>query len=129
MYKRNHQEIGMKTFTVFNIVLSDSDIDNVNSLGWDGAIKNDEKIRAYLDSGLGFSKYDPEYFQYYTKVGTVEANDLEDAFFRSNYGDANAIDNFSGMMRSLSVGDIVEVDGEYHMVDTFGFQKLEEFYT
>ena len=50
---------------------------------------------------------------------------LEEIFIQGNNG---ALHNAYPDVRfhSISVSDIIEVDGEKYFVDSFGFQKLEE---
>lgn len=46
---------------------------------------------------------------------------LEDVFRRGNMGELEPI---NGNMRSVSVSDIIEVDGKYYYVEGFGFKEL-----
>ena len=51
--------------------------------------------------------------------GEIEGSDIEDAFFVFN---VNHPEGYTG--RSMSVSDIVEINGTYYFCDAFGFKKL-----
>ena len=51
--------------------------------------------------------------------GEVEGSDIEDVFFLFN---VNHPEGYTG--RSMSVSDIVEINGTYYFCDAFGFKKL-----
>ena len=55
-------------------------------------------------------------------AGVVEADDLEQAFAKSQ----NSVRywNRSKPCRSVSVGDVIEENGNMHMVCNFGFKKI-----
>lgn len=100
----------------------------VNSLGWDQACQRFPGVKAHLDCSLsGSRKWSPDFFSHYAHVLVVEASDLEDVFAVANGVPtecARVVDEF-GSWHSLSVGDIVENNGIYHMVDPFGFREIQ----
>ncbi len=51
--------------------------------------------------------------------GEIEGSNLEDVFFAFN---VNHPEGYTG--RSMSVSDIVEINGTYYFCDAFGFKKL-----
>lgn len=57
-------------------------------------------------------------------AGHVEANSLEMAYAKSQNIDIPW--NHYSPCRSTSIGDIIEINGEYHMVCSFGFKLLVE---
>jgi hypothetical protein len=77
---------------------------------------------------------------YYTHVGNITANDLEDVFNVGNIGPEENIERLGRMsslsvgeialdvpvrMSSLSVGDVVEDEnGVRHVVASFGFEEI-----
>ena len=58
----------------------------------------------------------------YAKVGEVDTTDLERAYFLCQNGLGH--ENPLGKQRSMSVGDIAEINGAYYIVMPAGFQKL-----
>lgn len=62
----------------------------------------------------------------YTKVATVEVPDSDNALetvFSLGNTDKSSF-NITGPMRSVSVSDVIEVNGEKYYVDSFGFEEL-----
>jgi hypothetical protein len=71
----------------------------------------------------------------YVKVATVEASDLEDVFKLSNSISGYWCENEGvvvlnpdamgyGGNRSTSVGDVIEYDDRFFMVESFGFEEI-----
>lgn len=60
--------------------------------------------------------------KYYKTVfsGELAARDLEDVYLILN---TNRPENYNG--HSLSVSDVVEMDGKKYFVDSFGFKEIE----
>ena len=90
-------------------ILQIKDIDNCNYC-----------FRGYSDAKrLGFSLNDYEVV-YEDEVGCVDVYDtLESLFFVFNNDRPT---DFKG--RSMSVSDVVELDGKYYYTDTFGFEEI-----
>lgn len=59
----------------------------------------------------------------YTKVATIEAASLNDAYARSQNIEENW--NPSNPCRSTSVGDIIEFDDKFFIVACVGFEELD----
>ena len=55
----------------------------------------------------------------------TKTNKLSEAFEIGNIGPEEKIVRHSDRIHSLSVGDILEVDGEKFIIGRFGFDKLE----
>lgn len=97
---------------------------------------------AYLNMTLGADRWKPEYMESYMCVLKMfipnhsGVNAAERAFFITNTGQQAEGETFSNYTskgaRSLSVGDIVEVEDDethesvYFICDTFGFRQMEE---
>ena len=96
---------------------------------------------AYLNMTLGADRWKPEYMEAYTSVMKIftpnhsGVDAAERAFFITNTGqhaEDEAFFNYAGKSaRSLSVGDLVEVEDDetaesvYYICDTFGFRQLD----
>lgn len=64
-----------------------------------------------------------------TKVAEVDTDDLDEAYRLTNNIDQSwtlneGVSSVAPELRSTSVGDVLLSNGEYLMVDTFGFKKL-----
>lgn len=100
----------------------------VNELGWDEASKQFPDIKAHLDcTTMGSKKWSPAYKPFYSHVLEVEADGLEDVFALCNGvpKDNARIVREIQKWHSLSVGDIVELDKVYYMVDGVGFNQID----
>ena len=63
---------------------------------------------------------------YYEHVSNITADSLEGVFHVGNMGPEENIERFAPM-HSLSVGDVVlDENGMYHMVASFGFDAVNE---
>ena len=61
----------------------------------------------------------------YEHVADLDVDTLNDAFEVGNIGPEEKITRYSDRIHSLSIGDILEVDGEKFIVGRAGFDKLE----
>lgn len=72
------------------------------------------------------SAFKPEdHMEKYEHVADLQATTLNEAFEVGNIGPEEKIVRHSDRIHSLSVGDILEVDGEKFIVARCGFDKLE----
>lgn len=73
-----------------------------------------------------FNMNDYQEVLYYTYDGDLENEDLLNKIF--NDGNNGKIHNQfpDNRFRSLSVSDVIEVDGIKYYIDSFGFKELEE---
>lgn len=67
----------------------------------------------------------------YKKVAEVDSNDLEKIFELTNsidnyWGENKGVKLITPENRSTSVGDLVELDGELHVVASMEFKKLSD---
>lgn len=103
---------------VYQIQLTNAEVD---------AINRDEsfpKAKAFFDRAFDHT-FNVENFQFYTHVATVATDSMEEAFRAMNLWDNAAQVERHGSCSSMSVGDILEVDGELFRCASFGFVKIE----
>ena len=83
----------------------------------------------------GSKAWKPEYFAHYAHVSNIEVDDLEVAFsvhnalgaglFEQSLHEGREVVHNFNPAHSMSVGDIVEKDGEHFIVDGCGFEKVQ----
>lgn len=103
---------------VYQIRLTDEEVD---------AINRDEmfpKAKAFFDRSFERT-FKAENFKYYEHVATVATDDMDEAFRAMNLWDDSAEVLKNGPCSSMSVGDILEVDGKLFRCASFGFTALE----
>ena len=108
---------------VYQIQLTDAEIDMINSG------ETSPRIKAYFDRSFD-GTFKAENFQYYTHVANVDTNDMENAFEAMNLWEESIYfeDIFKlGRCSSMSVGDILDVDGKLFRCASFGFTQLENY--
>lgn len=111
-------------YEIRQINLTDKQIDEVN------ASKGDypEFYSKYLRTSFGPTAdtiWDA--IDMYETVAYIEADSLEGVFHIGNIGPESSIERIR-QMHSLSVGDIViDEDGKWFFVDTFGFGEIETY--
>jgi hypothetical protein len=122
---RKQREMNMK-YKIFQIQLTDAEVAMINANGHDSVPK--QKLR--LDISMSFGEpigglvKEALAADYYTHVGNITANDLEDVFNVGNIGPEENIQRLD-RMSSLSVGDVVEDEnGVRHVVASFGFEEI-----
>ena len=105
---------------VYQIALTDAEIDAINRG------EETEKSKAYF--GRSFDRtFKAENFQYYTHVADVDVTDMENAFEAMNLWEESIYfeDVFKlGPCSSMSVGDILDVDGKLFRCASFGFDAI-----
>ena len=117
----------MTKYTIFQINLTDEQIDEVNAAG---------DVFRHAQPPEFYSKYLRTSFQpkpvaildafdMYKPVAKIEADSLEQVFEIGNMGPEDRIERLD-QMHSVSVGDLVfdPNTGIYHYVDSFGFGEL-----
>ena len=111
-------------YTIYQHHLSDVAHDKLNSVGWDGNFGEfEDAILCHRDVKFrGSDEFKPHYFNLYSKVAKVEAEDLDDVYFIGNTG--RPMTKFD-KMHSISIGDIIESEGTFFMVDGYGFTQVE----
>ena len=109
-------------YAVYQIQLSDSEIDLINAKGHDAVPANVARLDMTMDySGNRIEKLAYDAFDYYTHVANIEANNLNQVFEIGNIGPMESIERIAPMS-SVSVGDIiVDEDGQMTVVAPVGF--------
>ena len=116
----------MSKFKVYQIQLTDAEVAMINANGHDSVPKQKLRLDISMPSGKPIAAMAKEALaaDYYTHVGNITANDLEDVFNVGNIGPEKNIERLD-RMSSLSVGDVVEDEnGVRHVVASFGFEEI-----
>jgi len=112
-------------YKIFQIKLTDAEVDMVNDKGHDSVPKNSMRLDMNLranDTGILAAKAFK--LGYYTHVSNITADSLEGVFHVGNMGPESSIERISPM-HSLSVGDIVEDEtGKMSVVADWGFKDV-----
>lgn len=105
---------------VYQIQLTDMEITIANS----GSTS--PRLKAYFDRSFE-STFKAENFQYYDHVANVYTDDMEKVFRLMNLweGSDNIVEKL-GPCSSMSVGDILDVDGKLFRCASFGFDPIEQ---
>jgi len=106
---------------VYQISLTDAEIDTINAGGY-----YTPRIKAYFDRSLD-SRFKAEFFQHYTHVATVDTNDMEKAFEYMNLWSSDKVQKVTRLVSSMSVGDILEYNGQLYRCASCGFTLLENY--
>ena len=114
------------TYRVYQIKVARQVYDYVNEVGHEAAAtKYPEYGVSMAIRFQGSAKWEPSMFAYFSPVCEMDASDLEEVFNIGNIGPEEKITRLD-RMHSVSVGDIIEDStGEFHMVDDFGFEKIQ----
>ena len=98
--------------------------EEINTLGWGGAIAKFPAIAAAMDTSFdGSKKFDSKTFEFWSKVAEIDTTDLDDAFRIHNCGIEEKITRFA-TQHSMSIGDILFDGTDYFMCDPSGFEKI-----
>jgi hypothetical protein len=122
---RKQREMNMK-YKIFQIQLTDAEVAMINANGHDSVPKQKLRLNISMSFGepIGGLVKEAIAADYYTHVGNITANDLEDVFNVGNIGPEENIERLD-RMSSLSVGDVVEDEnGVRHVVASFGFEEI-----
>jgi hypothetical protein len=122
---RKQREMNMK-YKIFQIQLTDAEVAMINANGHDSVPKQKLRLNISMSFGepIGGLVKEALAAEYYTHVGNITANDLEDVFNVGNIGPEENIERLD-RMSSLSVGDVVEDEnGVRHVVASFGFEEI-----
>jgi|TARA_R110002074_G_scaffold10038_1_gene38834 hypothetical protein len=115
----------MNKFKLYQIHLSDAEVDLINAEGHDAVHKQSLKLDMNLrKNNTGRIAADAFNRGYYTHVSNITADTLEGVFHVGNMGPEENIERLSSMY-SVSVGDIVEDEtGKQSVVASFGFEDV-----
>lgn len=117
-------------YVVYQIQTTREMVDLLNQVGWGGLKEHEELAPMAVKMDLDFDgseSWVPAYFEYFCPVARVEADSLDQVFAYTNDWEntpEGAVE-VVGKMRSLSVGDLICCEGEFYMVNSFGFAKVE----
>jgi hypothetical protein len=116
----------MNKFKLYQIHLTDAEIDLINEEGHDAVHKQSLKLDMNLrKNDTGMIAADAFNRGYYTHVSNITADSLEGVFHVGNMGPEESIERLSSMY-SVSVGDIIEDStGKKSVVDNFGFAEVK----
>lgn len=109
--------------SIYQILLSDSDIDRVNAEGFNAV----PSAHARTSLMLGFGRWKSEYTPLFTKVYEVDTDDLEQAFESTNLWEDQLVTCVRRGSRSTSVGDIAVKDGNCYFCDSFGWVAMGKY--
>jgi hypothetical protein len=105
---------------VYQIQLTNAEIDMINNG------ETSDRIKAYFDRSFE-GKFKAENFQYYTHVATVDTRDMEKAFEYMNLWNSDKVQKITRVVSSMSVGDILEYNGQLYYCASFGFELLANY--
>ena len=106
---------------VYQIHLSDAEYEDANDRG-----VITDKVKAYYDRMFDWT-FKPHQRKFYTHVANVHTDNMEEAFKLMNlWEDDEKVEKLEFWCCSMSVGDILEVDGKFYRCAAFGFELIEE---
>ena len=121
--KLNRRRAQMK-FAVYQIQLTDDQIDTINAKGHDSVPAQKAKLDMTMDFGgerIGGLAVDAFEAGYYSHVANIAASTLNEVFEIGNIGPRENIQRLA-RMSSLSVGDlIVDEEGDTFVIAPVGF--------
>jgi hypothetical protein len=107
----------VKMIKVYQIQLTDAEVAAVNNG------ETSDRIKAYFDRSFERT-FKAENFQHYDHVANVATDDMEEAFSLMNlWNDESKVERL-GLCSSMSVGDILDVDGTLFRCASFGFEAI-----
>ena len=106
----------VKMIKVYQIQLTDAEIAAVNNG------ETSDRIKAYFDRSFERT-FKAENFVHYDHVANVDTNDMEEAFAAMNLWEGATVEKL-GPCSSMSVGDILEVDGKLFRCASCGFDAI-----
>tara|TARA_R110001606_G_scaffold19560_2_gene71517 strand:+ start:734 stop:1114 length:381 start_codon:yes stop_codon:yes gene_type:complete len=111
---------------VYQIMLTKTQRDAINKLGWDQVDAGKAKMNVMNE---GFKGWLPHYQQYYKLAYELKSDDLDEIFKLTNvWNDPERVEKCNDRATSTSVGDIIELDGtKMWMVDPLGFTRMHVF--
>lgn len=116
----------MAQFKLYQIHLTDAEVDQVNAEGHDSVDKQKLKLDMSIGMGKKIAPIAKKAFDlgYYTHVSNITADDLNGVFHIGNMGPEENIERLAPMY-SVSVADIIEDEaGNKQVVASFGFEEV-----
>ena len=116
----------MKTYKLYQIRLTDQEVDMVNDLGHGSVPKQVAKLDMHFAENMHELATEAFDAGYYTHVANIQAENLEDVFRIGNLFKEGQIERLD-CMASPSVGDvIVDQNDFFYVIDTFGFTLMSQ---
>jgi len=124
----------MKTFKIFQIHLTDAEVNTINETGDHFAVpKQAARLRLQFGTDNPYAHENADDLVndaftngFFEHVANIRANDLEGVFEVGNIGPENLIERFS-QMHSISVGDVIlDEDGMMWLTAQVGFQPVRK---
>ena len=116
----------MKTYKLYQIRLTDQEVDMVNDLGHGSVPKQVAKLNMHFAENLHELATEAFDAGYYTHVANIQAANLDNAFFIGNHCKEAGIERLD-MMASPSVGDVfVDENDFFYVIDHFGFTLMAQ---
>ena len=109
----------MMTTKIYQFHLTQEDKDLLNEKGWGAS----DRTLAYADKGMGTIDLN-QWFDAYDHVATVDSTDLDEVFRLTNLWEKPELVQKHAQMTSVSVGDVLEKDGQFYLVVNFGFEPI-----
>ena len=115
----------MTKFKLYQIHLTDAEVDKINAEGHDSVHKQSLKLdMGHSNSRISFIAKEAFDLGYYTHVSNISAEGLEGVFHVGNMGPESQIERL-GDMYSVSVSDIViDETGKKSVVADIGFKEV-----
>lgn len=117
----------MNTYKVYQIQLTDAEVDHVNANGHDSLPKQKIKVDMDFDfRGDKIASMARKAFEvgYYSHVANIQAEDFTQVFQIGNIGPESQIERL-GRMSSVSVGNVVEeADGTRWVCAPIGWKEI-----
>lgn len=110
----------MKTYKLYQIRLTDQEVDMVNDLGHGSVPKQVAKLDMPFADNTQELAEDAFNAGYYTHVANIQAKDLEDVFRVGNLCVEDQIERLD-FMASPSVGDVIVDENDFYVIARFGF--------
>jgi hypothetical protein len=97
-------------------------------LGPAGELFHKLNVESVLDEdGKPGNSYTADQFrQLYREIADIDVDDPEDAWAQWNAGSGHETQEFyNAEVRSMSVGDVIEINGTYHQAKAIGWDEIE----
>ena len=106
--------------TLHQIQLTNEDYDLINEKGHGAVPAHMARIGLSI---FGSEKWKPEFADYFTASAKCNTNSLDEAFEVANLWTDN-VARIHPEARSASVGDLLERDGEFFLIEDIGFTQI-----
>lgn len=116
----------MKTYKLYQIRLTDQEVDMVNDLGHGSVPKQVAKLDMHFADNIHELAEKAMAARYYSHVANIQAENLEDVFRVGNLCVEDQIERLDSMA-SPSVGDVIaDENGFFYVIAPFGFTLMPQ---